>query len=142
VRERATLKWQDLVCEGIGAIGNNVLALGCSVEVLHSSKEGEYKIMVENITSLNDLSRSIMRLWRPPDNGEANSRIFEILADCDLVVCGMRELKDRGIAFAVAKKPSLLVSEEWTDPEFLGKEALIFSGTEDVKKLVATVVER
>jgi hypothetical protein len=144
-KNAAELIWKDRVCEGLGAVGNNILALGCEINIIHTAKGSgrrPFETDVEPAADLGDLSQAIMNIWGDPANGENNENLFAVLDQCDLVVCGMRDLGDSEVALAIARKPCLLILEEWTIPELIGREALIYSGIEDVKRLVAKLVER
>jgi hypothetical protein len=150
-KQVAELKWKDLTCEGLGAIGNNILAIGCKMEIVHTGT-GDYtssKIypipglgLVEVVEDLSDLTSALMNLWGEPDNGPGNERLLRVADQADLVACGLRDLSDPRIANAVGRKPALLISEEWTDPAFVGNQAMLYTGIEDVKGLVSKVVER
>ncbi len=158
-KEQARLRWADLVCEGVGAVGNNLLAVGCNLEIIHTSRKKmiederqkaktedsfvlEEGVAVHYVEDMADLSSTLMKLWDLPWNGREEEKLFEVLAMSDVVVCGMRELSNATVARAVARKPALIISEENADPVVIGTQTVIYSGTEDVKKLVSTIIER
>lgn len=135
------LVWMDLVCEGIGSMGNNLLATGCSIEVISTSLEGEDPIVINNVTNLDELSNALMGLSDPPNPGKENRNLFDVIARADIIVCGMKELQDRVLSLAISKKPTLMIAEENAAPFLVGQQAMIYTGVEDVRKLISKVLE-
>ena len=133
--------WMDLVCEGIGSIVNNLIATGCSVEIIRTSIESQDPIVIDGISNLEELSSSLMELADPPSVGKENSNLFELIVRSDIVVSGMRELEDKILSAAVSKKPTLLIGEQNATPFMIGQQAMIYTGNEDIRKLVSKILE-
>jgi hypothetical protein len=139
--EEAKLEWMDLTCEAIGTMGNGLLAAGCMVEILYTSAQSLDPIQKHEVSNVDELSEAIVHLWDPPMFSEDRTEIFHILSKSDIVVCGMRELEDEGLSHAISKKPTLAVFEERVTPRFVGQQSMIFTGVEDVRKLVSRILE-
>lgn len=139
--DEGRLEWMDLTCEAIGMMGNSLIAAGCTIEMLRASQDAEH-ISSDEISDLDGLSDAIMHLSSPPSFSEDRKEIFEILANSDIVVCGMRELEDKELSLPISKKPTLAIFEERASPVFIGQQTMIFTGVEDVRKLVSKVLER
>jgi hypothetical protein len=142
-REQAKLSWKDLACEAIGLIGNSLLASGCYVEIIQTSQQQEKfnQTLIHEVSEIDELSNAIMRLSDPPNLGKDMENVFQVLERADLVVCGMRELEDKLLSIPISKKPTLAVVEERTTPIVIGQQTLLYSGVEDVRKLVAKILE-
>ncbi len=137
------LFWKDMICESLGAIGNLILSLGCEIEISHTGeKEEKPGIVSETVNDFGDLAGAIMNLWEAPENGERNENLFEVIAMSDIIICGMRDLADESIAPAVSRKPALVISEKWTEPAYIGRQAFVYTGVEDLKQFVVKVVDR
>jgi hypothetical protein len=137
------LFWKDMTCETLGAIGNLILALGCDIEISHTGELQERPgIVSETVNNFGDLAGVIMNLWEAPENGDRNEKLFEVIAMSDIIICGMRDLADESVASAVARKPALVISEKWTEPAYIGKQAFVYTGIEDLKQFVVKVVDR
>jgi hypothetical protein len=140
-RDEAKLEWMDLTCEAIGTMGNGLLAAGCMVEILHTSAQSLDPIQRHEVSNLDELSDAIVHLSDPPSLSDDGQELFQILSKSDIVVCGMRELEDQALSNAISKKPTLAVFEERVTPSFIGQQTMIFTGVEDVRKLVSKVLE-
>jgi hypothetical protein len=138
---KAKLEWMDLACEGIGMMGNSLLAAGCAIEILHMSKESGNKISIHEISSLEGLSNAIMELSDSPNLGSDVQNLFEILDKSDIVVCGTRELEERSLAVPISKLPALVIAEQGASPLLVGQKTMLYTGMEDVRKLVSKVLE-
>jgi hypothetical protein len=171
-RELARLRWRDLICEGLGSIGNNLLAVGCNLEIAHTSRKKmdvdllkeqqavksslgmkrdpskirqdvlDEGIEVSFVEDIPELSSALMQLWDLPWNGPNDEKLFDVVARSDLIVCGVRDLSNKIVANAVARKPALVISEEGAQPSVVGNQAIIFSGIEDIKRLVSMIIEK
>ncbi|MGI0079552.1 MAG: hypothetical protein ACRECH_08005 [Nitrososphaerales archaeon] len=136
------LRFMDLFCEGMGALCNNLFAIGSSVEILSSTQDamgGVEPFLILNIEQLMDvLIKTLSQNADPKDT----RRLTEVIARSDIVVSGLLELEDEYLATAISKKPSLLIQDEGVHPAVVGEQAIVYSGIEDVRKLVSKVVER
>jgi hypothetical protein len=141
-RETATLNWMDLVCEAIGSMGNTLLASGCLVEIIYTTHEGLLDpISVHEVSSFDELSDSLVLLFGQPNPGEDMENLLQVIDRSDIVVCGMRELEDRKLAGPISRKVTLVVAEERSSPAIIGQRSMIYTGVEDVRKLIANVLE-
>jgi hypothetical protein len=135
------LEWMDLVCEAIGTMGNSLLTAGCLVEILQTSIEDPGSVLVHEITDLDGLSNAVMQLSVPPDPGKEMENVFRVIDRSDILVCGMRELEDHLVAPPISKKPALAVMEKRASPYVVGQQTMIYTGVEDVRKLISNVLE-
>ncbi len=129
------LGWVDLLCEGAGLLGKELIDLGCQLEVSHGSPSG---LIVHNVSDLQDLAEALFAF-----SGSASGAQFayQLIDQSDVVVTGLREVEEPGIARALSRKPSLLIHES-ASPMHLGDRSVVFSGSESIFPLVARVVER
>ncbi len=132
------LHWIDLVSEGVGLLGRNLLAARCNLEILHTSANGAMEEVP--ISTLEELADSLIPLSVPHPSAK-DLELLRILNEADIVVTGLREIEDMSLSLGVSRKPSLLIDEE-ASPILIGEQSLIFSGTEDIRKLVARAVEK
>lgn len=143
--EQANLVWMDRACEAIGTMGNSLLAAGCMIELIQTSEEIQGNtaepIIIHEISSLDELSNAIMQLPDIPNPGENFGNILQVLNKSDIIVCGLWELEDRILAIPISKKPTLAIAEEKTSPVMVGQRTMIYTGVEDVRKLVSSVLE-
>jgi hypothetical protein len=137
----AKLVWMDLACEAVGMIGNSLLAAGCSIEIIHTSQGANDPISVHEVSSLDELPDAVMRIPDPPRLDGNLQYQFEILSRSDLVVCGMSELEQEGLSLAISKKPTLAIAEEGASPIIVGQHTMIYTGVEDVRKLISKILE-
>ena len=137
----ARLRFADLVCEGVGALCNNLIAAGCSIEILSPSQElgGIESFLVSNASELGDGLMSF--LSKPATQKESISQT-QIAVLSDIIVTGLLELEDLNIANPIAKKLSLLIQDENALPLVVGDRSTIYSGLEDILPLVSKVLER
>ena len=141
-RETATVNWMDLVCEGIGMIGNTLLASGCFIEIIHSTREGSLgPISVHEVSNFDELSDNLVLLFGLPNPGKDMENLLQVIDRSDIVVCGMIELEDRKLAVPISKKATLVIAEERSSPVIIGQRTTIYTGAEDVRKLISSVLE-
>ena len=141
------LKWMDIACEGVGMLGQIILLIGCDVELVYNA---DNRVQVDHAAGLTELSSMIMEMSSSKIVGGGDEEsIASIVADADIVITGMKELleeeeKQPFIAHAIARKPSLLVSEleEENIPESTGDLSVVFTGSEDLTRLVNRVVSK
>ena len=135
------LRFMDLVCEGMGALCNNLLAFGSFVEILSATPDiagGIEPVLISNLEEMVDV---LMKIFSRTIDSKDNNVQTEVAVRSDIVVSGLLELEDKYLATAISKKPSLLIEEDVL-PVMVGEQALVYSGIEDVRKLVSKVVER
>jgi hypothetical protein len=145
-------EWTDKLCEALGEVGREILETGATPILLYrhgprgnvgrdeetSGEErsrGMTRIEAEDIDELADAVMSC--------SVASNSRDVEsVVADSDLVVTGLRELEDEGMAMVMAQKPLLLLHEEASpSPAFAGR-SVIWTGNEDLLPLIRKTLER
>jgi len=120
-------------------VGNSLLASGCALEIIHGGSS-DLLIAKHLAAGLDELADALMNLSDLPAVKEA-STIYEVLSQSDLIICGTHELEQRSIAEAIAKKPSIVIAEKGASPLLLGRHAIVYTGVEDVRKVVAKVLE-
>ena len=136
------LRFMDLICEGTGALCNNLLAVGSSIEILSATQDASGGIQPILISNIEEISDALMKTLGRTVDLEVNSGQSEVIMRSDIVVSGLLELEDEYLATAISKKPSLLIQEEDVLPVQVGEQSIIYSGVEDVRKLVSKVIER
>ncbi len=137
-----TLKFMDLVCESIGFLGNNLLSMGCSVEIAEVSAEASGSIATMKATNIDELAEILMEMWSEGNVNAGQREILELVLKSDIVVTGYREVLDRNLAMLVSKKPSLLIKEGTPAPAYVSEKTMVYSGIEDLRRLVLKVVEK
>lgn len=138
-RDQENLEWMDLVCEAVGTMGNSLLTAGCLVEILQSSSG--FGVVTHEVSDLDQLSDAVMRLSETPDPGKEMENVFRIIDRSDIIVCGMRELEDRTVSPPISKRPALAIMEKRASPYVVGQQTMIYTGVEDVRKLISNVLE-
>lgn len=127
--------WMDLMCEGLGKIGNHLLEMGATLRISFSSGG---RISTEEVGASDEFVAAMMNFSvSQPDADYAR----QLVRDSDLVIMGIKELEDPEVAKLVARKPSLLILED-AQSTLVGMPAVIFSGKESVVPLILRVVER
>ena len=130
------LRWMDLACEGAGTLGQIILLIGCDVELIYKGAEKAESAYASN---LHELSSAIMEMSSSGGPAE-EEEILSIVSDSDICITGMKELEDELFARLLFRKPSLLISESEVAPIAVGNLSIVFTGTEDVNRLVNSVV--
>jgi hypothetical protein len=138
---KAKLEWIDLVCEAIGMMGNSLLATGCTMEIRHASRADKNPISFRQISSLEELADALMRLSVSPGLSSDLQNMFKILDESDIIVTGARELELKPLAVAVSKLTALVIAERDASPLLVGQKTIMYTGVEDVRKLVSKVLE-
>jgi hypothetical protein len=134
------LRWMDLCLEGIALIGRNLIVARCRLKfIVNATKGGAVQIPVADEADLADGIMMVAASSRSEDRWSANSA--EVINSSDIVVTGMKETEDPNFARALARKLSLVIEEEST-PAMLGRDSLIFTGVEDVRRLISRAVEK
>jgi hypothetical protein len=145
---RAKLELIDRTCEAIGMMGNSLLATGSTVEIYHASKRDEESklqqdsISIHEISSLEGLADALMELSESSPLNIDSSNTFKILDQSDILVCGARELEQRSLALPISKLLALVIAERDATPLLIGQRAMMYTGVEDVRKLVSKVLEK
>ena len=136
-REQNELEWMDIACEGAAMLGTNIFSLGCDVELVYCF---DSKIVNVVSSDLIEFRESLMQMSRSgKSNGDLTS---EILNASDICITGMKELEDGLLALEVARKPTLLIKDLDVFPKTIGNLSIVYTGSEDVSRLVNTVVRR
>ena len=132
----------DRVCESIGFLGNNLLAIGCSVEIAQAPEEALGGIAKMYASNIEELAEILMAMWDVKSGSMSRSEIVEMVLKSDIVVTGFREVQDKNLAMLVSKKFSLLIKEGTPPPAYASEKTTIYSGNEDLRRLVVRVVEK
>jgi hypothetical protein len=145
--------WTDKLCEALGEVGREVLETGASPIILYHHGPPAEGRRNDDETSEEERSRGLTRI-EAEDIDElaeavmscsvaSDSRDVEgVVADSDLVVTGLRELEDEGMAMVIAQKPLLLLHEKASPlPAFAGR-SVIWTGKEDLLPLIRKTLER
>lgn len=136
------IRFMDRVCEGIGLLGNNLIAIGCLVEIIYTSLEAPEKVVSKGATEIMGLAGILMEMWDAPSERMSEEEILEILLASDVVVTGFSEMQDEELAGFVSKRLSLLIKEKSRPPVQASDKSVVYSGVEDLRKLAFKVVER
>jgi hypothetical protein len=131
----------DLACEAAGMMGNSLLAAGCEVELMHGSYEPAKPIAVHRVSQMNQLGAAIMHLADAPVISHPLEIQFEVMKNADLVLCGVRELEDKGLAHAITMYPTIAIKEEAARSVLFGRRTIIYSGKEDLRGFISRVSE-
>lgn len=125
-------RWMDLVSEATSRIGRSLLEAGVGM-VLISRRRGAVAVL--DAGSLAQLADTTMEMWTA---GSPERRVLES-HNPQMVVTGMKELSNKEVASLVAAIPSIVVAEERSEGS-LGDRTIIFTGSEDVGRLVQAVL--
>ena len=143
--ERAA--WTDMLCEALGEVGREVLETGAATILLYhvpgpGGRGGEEERLrgMKSVSSedIDELAEAVMSCSAAPDSRDVGS----VVAESDLVVTGLRELEDEGMARVIARKPLLLVYEKASRPPAFADKAVIWTGKEDLLPLIRKTLER
>jgi hypothetical protein len=163
-RGEGGVAWVDQLCEAIGQVGMEVLAMGPSVTINFNSprraveamgmegrrKRGEKENeneeekeeeLLPGMTSLRatdviDLSEAVMSC----SVASPSRDIEQVVANSDLVVTGLKELEDPEMAMLIAQKPLLVIPEEaFVSPRFM-ERAVIWSENESLIPTLRRIV--
>jgi hypothetical protein len=146
--ERAA--WTDMLCEALGEVGREILETGATTILLYHSLPGDVvregtseEERLRGLTSaaaedIDELAEAVMSCSVASDSRDVES----VVAESDLVVTGLRELEDGGMASLLARKPLLLVYEEASPPPAFADRAVIWTGREDLLPLIRKTIER
>jgi ribosomal protein L12E/L44/L45/RPP1/RPP2 len=161
--------WIDQLCEALGQVGREVLAMGPSVTINFNSPRRAEEVMgteegsrkgtgekeeEENEEGEDEEERSpgmtSLRATDVIDLSEAvmscsvaspSRDIRQVVANSDLVVTGLKELEDPEIAMLIAQKPLLVIPEE--EGAFVSprlmERAVIWSEEEEEESLLPTL---
>ncbi|MHB8568030.1 MAG: DUF58 domain-containing protein [Nitrososphaerales archaeon] len=125
----------DIVAEGAAMLGKILLSIGCNVELLYH-RDGS--VLTALASDLSELSHAIVEM--STCEVASSEDVFSIIVDSDICITGFKELGSPKFAEVISTKPSLIVKEEGANPATIGELALIFSGSEDVGRIVNEVV--
>jgi hypothetical protein len=148
--ERAS--WTDKLCEAIGEVGREVLETGAGLVLLYrqgppsgggrvegSSGEERLRGMTGMVAEdIDELAEAVMSC----SVAEGSQDVESVVLESDLVVTGLRELEDEGMARVLAQKPLLLVYEEASPPPAFAERSVIWTGGEDLLPLIRKTLER
>jgi uncharacterized protein (DUF58 family) len=136
------LRWMDLCSEGVALLSKSLLGARCRVSLIHRSVTGAVgENTAENESELVD-ALSIMGSAAPATSKMMiDSYSTDILNRSDIIVTGLKEMQESNFAGAVSRKPSLIIKEE-ASPTIVSEHSVIFTGEEDVRRLIARAVQR
>jgi hypothetical protein len=135
--------WVDQLCEALGQVGSEVLAMGPSVTIQFNSPsrdEGERSssgTVFLRSTDLISLTEAVMSCSAAPPSRD----IEEVVASSDLVVTGLRELEDGQVATLVSRKPLLVILEDSSPPPPLAAKAVVWSERQSLVPMIQRIVE-
>ncbi len=143
--------WIDQLCEALGRVGREVLAMGPSVTInfnsprkTDASREGkEPKAEEERLSGTTflrasdviDLAEAVMSC----SVASPSRDIEEVVANSDLVVTGLKELEDPEMAMLIAQKPLLVIPEEAIPSPRFTERAVIWS---EKQSLLLPMIQR
>ena len=136
------IRLMDRVCESIGFLGNNLLAVGCLIEITLASKEALGGITTMNASNIEELAEVLMAMWDVEAGNLSDSELVQLVLGSDVVVTGFREMQDRNVAFLLSRKLSLLIKEATPPPPYASEKTIVYSGNEDLRRLVVRLVEK
>jgi hypothetical protein len=150
-RGEARAAWIDQLCEALGQVGRQVLAMGPKVSVNFNSprkteegSEGKEsgRERLFGITSLRaadviDLTEAVMSC----SVASPSRDIEEVVANSDLVVTGLKELEDPQMAILIAQKPLVVVPEASSASLRFTERAVIWSEKQNLLPMIQRIVE-
>lgn len=136
-RQQDSLEWMDHACEGTALLGKTILSIGCDVEILFISGR---EIISRRATDLTELSDAIMLMSISGKSDLEDTPT--LLSNSDICVTGFKELQLDLLATTMARKPALLIEDHDAMPKSIGNLSIIFNGSQDVSRLVNSVVGR
>ncbi|HUI00911.1 MAG TPA: hypothetical protein VLU99_03675 [Nitrososphaerales archaeon] len=138
--------WIDQLCEALGQVGREVLAMGPGVIINFSSppemeagaekkEEPSSGMTILSAADGIDLTEAVMSC----SVASPSRAIVEVVANSDLVVTGLKELEDSEMAMLIAQRPMLVIPEEaFPSTRFL-ERAVIWS---DKQSLLLPMIQR
>jgi hypothetical protein len=167
-RGEGEVAWIDQLCEALGEVGKEVIAMGPSVTINFDSprraveatgREGRRRREEEENENENEEGKeekeerlpgmTSLRATDVIDLSEAvmscsvaspSRDIKEVVANSDLVVTGLKELEDPEMAMLIAQKPLLVIPEEaFVSPRFM-ERAVIWSEKESLLPTLRRIV--
>jgi uncharacterized protein (DUF58 family) len=142
--------WIDQLCEALGQVGTEVLAMGPSVTIYFNSprkteaaREGSEneEEPLQGMTSFRatdviGLSEAVMSC----SVASPSRDIKEVVANSDLVVTGLKELGDSEMAMLIAQKPLLVIPDKaFISPRFM-ERAVIWSEKQSLLSTLQRIV--
>lgn len=127
-----TQPWfMDLVCEALARIGREAVEYGITLRVV-----SEINGMVRTATArtVPELASCVVSLW-----SEGKGLAGDLLAEANVVVTGLDDLRDRRVLGLVASRASVVVASG-TPGRSLGRKAMVYTGSEDVGRVLQTVL--
>ena len=128
------LQWIDSACEGVATIGRTILSIGCNVKLIFD-KGGH--VVSKDAASLTELSDAIMEMSTAGISNLENASF--LLSNADICVIGFEEQRDKLLAAAVARKPTLLIEDTGEIPPRIGELAVVYHPHRDLGGLVRRV---
>jgi hypothetical protein len=150
-RGDARAAWIDQLCEALGQVGRQVLAIGPKVSVNFNSplktepgSEGKESggERLSGITSLRaadviDLTEAVMSC----SVASPSQNIEEVVDNSDLVVTGLKELEDYQMATLIVQKPLLVIPEEASPLPGFTEGAVVWSEKQNLLPMIQRIVE-
>lgn len=128
-------RWMDLVTEAMARVARSIMGAGVRVRIV--SERGRSTSSFE-VSSLARLADAVMEVWTTaaPETHREGS-----LGDSDIIITGTKELSNPTVALMVSRTPSVVISEERSEGT-IGANAVVYTGKEDVGRIVQTVLTR
>ena len=127
-------RWMDLVSEATSRIGISLLEAGVRMTVV-SRRQGA--VITLEVEDLRELADATVEMW---SGSSPQVHRLEYLPS-QIVLTGIKELRDAEVANLVGAGPSIIVAED-TSQGSLGQRMVVFSGSEDVGSVVQAVLLR
>jgi hypothetical protein len=128
-----TQPWfMDLVCEALARIGREAVEYGIT---LHIVSEINGLAWAAEARTVSEVASCVLGLWSQNDKPPASAG----LPWPDMVITGMEDTKDQRLLGLVVNRPSVVVTSS-TPAGDLGRKVMLYSGSEDVSKVLQTVL--
>ena len=127
-----TQAWfMDLVSEALARIGREAVEYGITVQVV-SDING--KVRAATARTVPELASCVVSLW-----SEGKSQAGDALQEAHVVITGLDDTRDQRVLGLVASRPSVVVMSGRPGGS-LGRKAMFYTGSEDVGRVLQTVL--
>lgn len=134
-RGDALPRWMDLVSEAVARVGGSLLKAGVKVRLV---SERQARVSSFEVREPRQLADAIMEMWSAGSHGHA---MRGDIRESDIMVTGTKDLASPEVLSLVSLRPSVVVSEE-RSAGAVGPRTVVYTGKEDVGKVVQTVLTR
>lgn len=144
-RGEDSVAWIDQLCEALGQVGREVLAMGPSVSInFNSPRKTDARVERKNArpgitfmraSDIVELTEAVMAC----SVASSSLDIEEVVANSDLVVTGLKELEDQEMAVVIAQKPLLVIPEDASPPPRFMESAVVWT---EKQSLILPMIQR